>query len=108
MVKKIALSACALILPLLLGAAADARPHSAYAQPHNAIVCKDGFQSVEGRPVATPFCEDEDLAGIAREHGSNVTASSIRSNPDIKDEVCRFVGSDSNAPEYCGDEGDDN
>ena len=106
MVKKLALSACALMLPLLSSAAADARPYGADVHPRDSIVCRGSYQSVEGRPVATPYCEAAALARVAREHGSNVAASSIRSDPGIKDEVCRFVNSDVNAQQYCDNESD--
>jgi hypothetical protein len=68
MVKKLALSACVLMLPLLVSAAANARPYGPEVQPRDSIVCRDGFQSVEGRSVATPYCEDEALASVARGH----------------------------------------
>jgi hypothetical protein len=102
MVKKLALSACVLMLPLLVSAAANARPYGPEVQPRDSIVCRDGFQSVEGRSVATPYCEDEALASVARERGSRVTASSIRNNPDVKHEACRFVGADIRVRGYCG------
>ena len=43
-----------------------------------AIVCKDGFQKSGGNWISTPYCNDADLARIAREHGVKVSADEVR------------------------------
>jgi hypothetical protein len=73
---------------------------SAYAADAR-IVCKDGYQQNAGGEVATPYCEDEYLAEVAREYGMKVAASAIRNNPNYKDEVCRLVGHDNRVRIYC-------
>lgn len=85
------LAVCALPLGLALWpAAADAR-----------IVCKNGFQAVGGNLIATPYCQDDLLAKVAREHGMPASAARVRNNPNYKREVCRFVGNDIRIMEHC-------
>lgn len=59
-----------------------------------AITCKGGFQLVQGNYIATPYCQDAQIASVAREYGIRVSAALIRENPYEKREVCRFVGQD--------------
>lgn len=91
----IALSACGLAAASLALAvpAAEAK-----------IVCRDGFQVVNGSEISTPYCNDADLARIAREHGVRVSADEVRNNPAKKYELCRFIGSSPSASSYCPDE----
>lgn len=70
-----------------------------------AIVCRDGFQRVNGRDISTPYCNDADLARIARSRGSRVSDDEVRANPNRKDEVCRFLNGNPDAREYCPDDG---
>lgn len=78
-----ALAALAAPFALLGSAPADAR-----------IKCVDGNQIVSGSPIATPYCQDELVAKVAREHGMKVSAASIRNNPNLKRNVCQLVGRD--------------
>lgn len=98
------ISSLALTLPLLIGASAEARPHTA---AHEGIVCRGEYQIVEGRAISTPYCEDANLAKIARAHGDNVSASALRNNPATKSEVCRFGGTSSSAWDDCPDGDED-
>jgi hypothetical protein len=66
------------------------------------IVCHDGAQLVAGSYISTPYCQDLLLAAVAREYGVKASAESIRANPNIKRDVCRFVGRDIRASEACG------
>lgn len=59
-----------------------------------AIRCEGGFQIVQGNRLATPYCQDDQLAKVAREYGMRASASAIRNNPNYKREVCRLVGRD--------------
>jgi hypothetical protein len=70
-----------------------------------AIACHDGFQIINGQEISTPYCNDAHLAQIAREHGFKVTADEVRNNPARKYEICRWVGSDMYAQDYCPDNG---
>lgn len=58
------------------------------------IKCVNGNQIVQGSPLATPYCQDELVAQVAREHGMRVSGAAVRNNPNIKRDVCRFVGRD--------------
>lgn len=97
------ISSLALTLPLLIGASAEARP---YMAAHEGIVCRGEYQIVEGRAISTPYCEDANLAKVARAHGDNVSTSALRNNPAVKSEVCRFLGATNAAWDSCpeGDE----
>lgn len=75
---------------------------AAIATPAEArIVCVKGNQLVNGHPLATPYCQDELVAQVAREHGVKVSASAIRANPNLKRNVCQFVGRDIRIYQAC-------
>lgn len=66
------------------------------------IKCNGPFQIVRGAgEIATPYCEDEYLASVARGYGMRVSARAIRSNPSRKEEVCRTIGHDSRVYDIC-------
>ncbi len=71
------------LLALAVAGPADAR-----------IRCVNGNQIVKGVPMATPYCQDELVAKVARERGMKVSATAIRANPNLKRNVCRHVGRD--------------
>lgn len=81
---RILLAALAVPLALLTS------PPSAEAR----IKCVNGNQIVQGTPMATPYCQDELVARVAREHGMKVSGRAVRNNPNVKRDVCRFVGRD--------------
>ncbi len=58
------------------------------------IKCNNGYQIVDGNRLATPFCQDNYLAQVAREYGTRVSAREIRNNPNKKREICEFIGQD--------------
>jgi hypothetical protein len=66
-----------------------------------AIACKGGYQIVHGYELSTPYCEDENLAGVARQYGMKVSGSEIRSNPGVKSNACRLVGKDIRVSQAC-------
>lgn len=66
-----------------------------------AIVCKNGFQLVQGNYIATPYCQDALLTIVARQYGMKVSGSEIRWNPNYKRQVCRTVGHDIRVQENC-------
>lgn len=78
-----AVAALALPLALLSAAPAEAR-----------IKCVNGNQIVNGSPIATPYCQDDLVARVAREYGIKVSASAIRNNPNLKRNVCQHIGRD--------------
>lgn len=65
------------------------------------IVCKNGYQLVQGNYIATPYCQDALLTRVAREYGMKVSGSAIRWNPNYKRQVCRTVGHDIRVQENC-------
>jgi len=68
-----------------------------------AIVCRDGFQLVQGNLLATPYCQDALVAAVARERGFKVSAHEIRWNPNLKRHVCQFIGRDIRVSVACTD-----
>lgn len=70
-----------------------------------AIACKNGYQRVQGNEIATPYCQDELLAQVARSYGNRTSAYTIRTNPNAKRDVCRLVGRDIRVQSVCIDSG---
>jgi hypothetical protein len=73
----------------------------AAATSASAIECKEDYQIVEGQPISTPYCRDNNLAAVARKYGFKVTDSAIRNNPSRKEEICRYIGSDIRVQTAC-------
>lgn len=78
-----------------LAAAMVAQPASA------AIRCDGNFQITSQGRIATPYCEDNYLAQVAREYGMRVSNEAIRYNPSVKERACRFVGNDIRVKSTC-------
>ncbi len=93
--RRFCVALVAAAIPLL----AIAWPHAAEAR----IRCENGFQIVNGSPIATPYCQDELVAVVAREYGMKVSGSEIRNNPMVKRNVCQFVGRDNRIYVACID-----
>lgn len=72
-------------------------------QPAKArINCQGPYQVVQGSLIITPYCSDNHLAYVAnRFYGMHVSAAAVRHNPNIKEEVCRLVGTDSRVLDAC-------
>jgi hypothetical protein len=61
----------------------------ASVMPANAgIVCDGNFQIVNGQPVSTPYCEDEQLAHALRWRGAKTSGEAIRRSAELKRESC--------------------
>lgn len=52
------------------------------------IRCDGAYQFVNGRPVSTPYCQDEQLAARARARNMPVSGAAIRNDLDLKRKVC--------------------
>jgi hypothetical protein len=65
------------------------------------IVCAGDVQIVHGHPVFTPYCRDEVLAKVARDHGMRVSGDAMRHAPGAKASECRFIGDDNRVREAC-------
>lgn len=75
--------AVAALLALSLAAPAAAR-----------IECRGNFQMSKYGPIATPYCEEENIARVARSYGSKVTGAEVRNNPLTKVYLCQVYGGD--------------
>jgi hypothetical protein len=72
------------------------------------IVCREGYQVVNGQEISTPYCNDNYVARVAREHGFKASNETVRNSPSLKNEICRKFGSDIRIREYCDiDDGPD-
>ncbi len=66
------------------------------------VVCKKGFQLVEGSPLATPYCQDQYVAEVALEYGFKAaTPARVRQDPIYKQTLCRFIGQDIRIKQSC-------
>lgn len=67
-----------------------------------AIICDGNFQLLpNGGEIATPYCEDGELARVAYRNGMCVTAREIRNHPSAKEEACKLVGDDIRVRDTC-------
>ena len=65
------------------------------------IVCRDTYQVVAGQEISTPYCQDNSLAQVARGYGRHVSDAEVRNNPGLKNELCRYLGSDIRVQTAC-------
>jgi hypothetical protein len=87
----------ALFAPVAVLAAALSLADAASAE----IRCNGTFQIVAGQLIETPWCEDSNLAEVARAYGTKVTAQEIRKRPLLKQQLCRFIGYDLRVKDTC-------
>jgi len=81
---------------------------SVAAAPANArIRCDGNYQIINGQPHATPYCQDQNLADVARTYGMHVSASAMRNSPSEKQRVCQFIGYDIRVRDACHGYGQD-
>ena len=75
---------------------------AATVQAQARIKCSGEYQVIRGQgQIATPYCEDQYLARVARGYGIRVSASAIRQSPSRKEEVCRVIGHDGRVANIC-------
>jgi hypothetical protein len=87
---------------ILIQASCFAALATAYAMPASAIECQGSFQvQRDGSTIATPYCQDSNLARVANEKGVRVSAAEIRENPNLKAQVCVAAGEDNRVRETC-------
>ena len=58
------------------------------------IRCEGNFQMTNNGLIATPYCEEEQIAKVARSLGANVTAAEVHKNPLKKVYLCQVYGRD--------------
>ncbi|ODR94217.1 hypothetical protein AUC69_03450 [Methyloceanibacter superfactus] len=78
------------------------------AEPAAARVqCKGNFQVSKYGLIATPYCEEEQIARVARSYGWKVTGAQIRNNPQKKVYTCQVLGHDIRMKGSCAGYGPD-
>jgi hypothetical protein len=65
------------------------------------IICREGFQIVDGNAISTPYCNDAYVAEVVRSYGRDVSDDAVRNSPALKDQLCRQFGSDNRIQNYC-------
>lgn len=67
------------------------------------IRCDGRFQVMrQGQAIATPYCEDQYLADVARTaYGVSTTAGAVRASVHEKERVCWVVGHDWRVEDIC-------
>ena len=68
---------------------------------HARIMCHDNYQVIAGQEISTPYCQDNTLAQVARGYGRRVSDAEVRNNPGLKNELCRYLGSDIRVQTAC-------
>lgn len=66
------------------------------------IRCSGPNQIIKGiGEVPTPFCEDENLAQVARAYGMGISGQAIRASYTLKKHVCNQIGYDIRVQNTC-------
>ena len=71
------------------------------------VQCHGDFQVTISGVVATPYCEEENIAVVAQSYGRRVTASEIHNNP-LKVYTCQVLGRDIRLKGSCAGYSPDN
>jgi hypothetical protein len=80
----------------------------AFAGPATArIECQGNFQISKYGPIATPYCEEEQIALVAQSYGWKVTPAEVHKNPLTKVYVCQNLGHDVRLKGSCAGYGPD-
>ena len=67
------------------------------------IECRENFQvTKENGLISTPYCEDAQIARVARSYGYNVTDAEVHNNPNTKVYLCQIIGNDNRLKGSCG------
>src|SRR6266540_6468852 len=65
------------------------------------IQCQGNFQITKYGPIATPYCEEEQIALVAQSYGWHVSASEVHNNPLKKIEICTALAGDARLKGSC-------
>ncbi|HSA67469.1 MAG TPA: hypothetical protein VLE24_07375 [Methyloceanibacter sp.] len=71
------------------------------------IQCRGNFQVTKYGLIATPYCEEEQIAFVARSYGSRVTAAQVHNDPLTKVYLCQTIGYDQRLKGSCAGYGPD-
>lgn len=66
------------------------------------IKCKGIFQVTKNGLISTPYCQEEEIARVARSYGWKVTASQVHNDPLKKVYICQVLGRDNRLKGACG------
>jgi hypothetical protein len=66
------------------------------------IECRDNFQVTKHGLISTPYCEEKQIARVARSRGFAVSDEEVRNNPNTKVYLCQTLGSDIRLKGSCG------
>jgi hypothetical protein len=91
-------AACAAALIIVIAATGPAAAR---------IECRGNFQVTKYGPIATPYCEEEQIAYVARSYGQNVSGSQVRRDPLLKVYLCQTIGYDNRLKGSCAGYGPD-
>jgi len=64
--------------------------------------CKGSFQVTKYGLIATPYCEEQQIAAVAQSYGVRVTADQVRRDPLTKVKLCYRFGGDVRLKGSCG------
>lgn len=77
--------------------------------PASALIqCRGSFQVSKYGLIATPYCEEEEIAKVAQSYGSRVTAAQVHNNPLTKVYICQQLGDDVRLKGSCAGYSPDN
>jgi len=77
------------------------------AEAGSGIRCSGPYQLVKGiGKIASPYCEDNYLARVARSRGMKVSSRAVRLNPFAKQEACDIAGHDIRVSGICSGQRD--
>lgn len=66
------------------------------------IECRGNFQVTKYGLISTPYCEEENIARVARSYGHRVSGAEVRNNPLKKVYLCQTIGDDVRLKGSCG------
>ena len=69
-------------------------PNRTYSAAWAIVECKGDFQVTKYGLIATPYCEEENIAVVAQSYGWQVTGSQVRKDPLKKVYICQVLGRD--------------
>lgn len=65
------------------------------------VQCQGNFQFTKYGLIATPYCEEEQIAIVAQSHGWRVSTSEVHNNPLKKIDICTALAGDARLKGSC-------
>lgn len=66
------------------------------------IKCQGIYQVNKNGTYATPYCQEREIARVARSYGWKVTDAQVRNDPLKKVKICLALGGDNRLKGACG------